>query len=509
MNHLRSRERLIWGKIGEDALKSSRILILGFSILTSELAISLASSGVGEIILVDNQTATEKDYGVCLSLDGEKSEVVNYPKIYLLRDYLLNLQACVRIECILKSPENYLRDIGKKSSNFLATDYSIIVCCNLPGIVVENVYNLAKNCQGISSPFVISLKSRGHLGQYQIFSADQKYITFDLSTENKNLSKLYGLQLCKPFESLKKLSSEIDLKELQDCSGKFNDYLSKIPFPLLLVNIGLSIGLFGRSELELNKEDLKKKYQKSLEQILKDHDFPNYIEAKRYLYLIFSYPEDLLSDQILQTIESLKLCNDINGNFSLKKKPFSLIDVKYQIVLGWIYKFLNEFGRLPVNNELPEMYCETISYLHIQKIYNEQHNLDVSRIFNSYSRNIKMSDYGYDLTISEEFIQFVCKYLYCLKCVEFKNSPFSWGKIQDKTTNDMNPVLRERLIEAFLEDESQESQLIEFLFLDFLDCIQVDRQLTVASDSIKTEFQSYLRSLKLDYIQIPLELIHR
>ncbi|OII70940.1 uncharacterized protein cubi_03238 [Cryptosporidium ubiquitum] len=506
MNQFRSRERLIWGLIGEEALKSSKVLILGSSILTSELAISLASSGVGEIVLVDSQIATEEDYGVCISLDGEKTDIVNNPKIYLLKDYLLSLQVCVKVECILESPESYLETLKKECSNSPATEYSIVVCCNLSGVIVEKVYNLAKSCQGISSPFVISLKSRGYLGQYQVFSADRRYITFDLSPENKNLAKLHGLQLCKPFELLKKLSSEIDLNELENDSGFLKDYLSKIPFPLLLVHIGLNIGLFERTELEVDKEDLKKKYQESLEKILKNHDFPNYVEAKRNQYLVFSYPEDVLENQIFEIFESQKSSFDINTQFSLNKRPFSLINVKYQIVLGWIYKFLNDVGRLPVNKDLPEMYCETIAYLQLQKIYDEQHNLDVSQILKNNSENTKMIDSGYDFNISEEFVQFVCKHLYCLKCIEFRDSFFRWGKIQNQI-NDVNLVLKKRLLEAFLEDQFQDLQLMEFLFLNFLDYIQVDKQINKAPEAIKAEFQNYLKSLGLDYIEIPPDLI--
>ncbi|KAH8581537.1 ubiquitin activating enzyme E1 [Cryptosporidium sp. chipmunk genotype I] len=508
MDQLRSRERLIWGLVGEEVLKSSRILILGFSILTSELAISLASSGIGEIVLVDGQIATEEDYGACLSLDGEKPDVINHPKIYLLKNYLLSLQLNIRVECILESPERYLETLIKKSSNSNPLEYSIIVCCNLSGMIVENVYNMAKNCQGISSSFVISLKSRGHLGQYQVFTTNQMYITFDLSVESKNLAKLHGLQLFKPIESLMKLASEIDLNELEDGSSGLRDFLSKIPFPIILVHIGLNVGLFKKSEFDVSRGNLKKKFEESLEKVLKNYDFPNYIEAKRYQYLVFSDPQELLPDQMFQILESQKIYGNFNGQLSLNKRPFSIINIKYQIILGWICEFLNDFGRFPVNKELPEMYCETITYLQLQKIYNEQYTLDFSRIYNSNSGNMSISNSGFDLNISEELVQFVCRHLYCLRFIEFRNTFFRWGEIQNKARN-LDPILKERLVEVFLEDCSQESQLIEFLFLDFLDYIHIDGQINKDPETIKAKFQDYLNSLSLEYIKIPTDLIQR
>ncbi|OLQ18412.1 hypothetical protein ChUKH1_16990 [Cryptosporidium hominis] len=507
MDQFRSRERLIWGVVGEEALKNSKILILGSSsILTSELAISLASSGIGEIVLVDYQIATEEDYGICLSLDGEKANIVNQPKIYLLKDFLLSLQVNIRIKCVLESPEKYLETLMNEPLNSHPLEYSVVVCCNLPGNIVENVYNLAKNGQGISSCFIISLKSRGELGQYQVFSTNQMYVTFDLSAESKNLAKLHGLQLFKPIESLINLASEIDFKELEDSSSGLNDFLSKIPFPILLVYIGLNAGLFRGSEFGMDRENLKKRFKESLEQILKDYDFPNYIEAKRYQYLVFSDPEDLLGDQIFQLIESQKLYSNFYGQFSLNKGSFSTINVKYQIVLSWIYKFLNDFGRLPVNKELPEMHCETVSYLQLQKIFHEQYTLDVSWISNSNTGKMNISNSDFDLNISDELVQFVCRHLYCLRFIEFKNTSFRWGEIQNKISN-VDPALTERLVEVFLEDRSQESQLIEFLFLDFLDYIHIDKGLIKDSEEIKTNFQNYLKSLRLEYIQIPPDFI--
>ncbi|POM85405.1 hypothetical protein CmeUKMEL1_17255 [Cryptosporidium meleagridis] len=507
MDQLRSRERLIWGAVGEEALKYSKILILGStSILTSELAISLASSGIGEIVFVDCQVATEEDYGSCLCLDGEKAKIVNQPKIYLFKDFLLSLHVNIKIECVLESPEKYLETLMNEPLNSNTLEYSAVVCCNLPGNIVEIVYNLAKSGQGITSCFIISLKSRGEIGQYQVFSTNQTYVTFDLSAESKNLAKLYGLQLFNPIESLISLASEINIKKLEENSSGLNDFLSKIPFPILLVYIGLNAGLFRGSEFGMDRENLKKKFKQSLEQILKDYDFPNYLEAKRYQYLLFSDPVDLLEDQIFQFLESQKLFSIFNDWFSLNKRSFSTINVKYQIVLSWIYNFLNDFGRLPVNKELPEMYCETVSYLQLQKIFHEQFTLDVSRVSKSNTGKIDISNSDFNLNISDELVQFVCSHLYCLRFIEFKNTPFRWGEIQKKITN-VNPALKERLLQVFLEDKSQDSHLIEFLFLDFLDYIHIDKGLIEDSEEIKTSFQNYLKSLRLEHIQIPPDFI--
>ncbi|KAJ1608595.1 ubiquitin activating enzyme E1 [Cryptosporidium canis] len=508
MSQLRLRERLIWGETGEEALKASRVLILGFSILASELAVSLVSSGIIDIVLVDDGVAAEEDYGVCLGLDGEISDVVNRPKVQLLKEYLLGLQAGARVECILESPESYLENIRDFSSKLPVMRYDAVVCCNLPGMIVEAVYGLASRCHGISSPFILNLKSRGHLGQYQIYSVESSVITFDLSPEAKNLANLYGLQLCRPFESLIRASCQIDLQELESGSECLREHLSKIPFPLLLVHIGVGSGLFGDSGLNSNKEGFLRTFQQNLEQIFKDYEYPNYCEARRYQNLIFSEPERPFGCQLFQIMESQKRHSCIDGP-SLNRRSFSPINQRYRVVLGWIHSFLNDFGRLPVSKKLPEMHCDTLTYLQLQKLYDQQYHQDVSQILDKYSRGTDSSMFGQDVHITPELIQFICDHLYCLRYVEFKNASFRWGELSGGDDR-VDPSLGKRLIEAFLDDqESGEQQLVEFLFLDFLDYFLAERPGARSPEALLAEFRGYLGTLGLDHVRIPSELVQR
>lgn len=497
MSQLRSRERLIWGALGEEALKGSSVLILGFSILTSELAVSLVSSGIANVVLVDDQVATEEDYGSCFGLDGERRDVVGRPKVHLLREYLSSLETGVaaRVGCVLESPERYLETLRRASPDSPTAEHNVVVCCNVSGVVVEGLYDLAKRGRGISSPFVISLKSRGHLGQYQIHSVDPDFLTFDLSAEGKNLASLHGLQLCRPFESLKRASSEVELEKLEDGSEGLREYLSKVPFPLLLVGIGLRAGLFGSSGEREDEQSLRRKLLESMERVLKHHEYPNYCEARKYRHLLFSDPGELLGGQILGL---QRRCETFGVQPCLEDVPFSLMSLKYRIVLGWIHKFLTDTNRFPVNSRLPEMHCDTLAYLQLQKLYEEQHSLDISRILDDSSSGL-----------SRELVRFVCDHLYCLRLVEFGNPSFEWGELWDKS-NDAAPVLGERLAEVFLADQDKRAELTEFLFLDFLDRVPVQGRGTGPSpETLLTEFRARLRSLGLGHIQTSPDLILR
>ncbi|KAF7456980.1 NEDD8-activating enzyme E1 regulatory subunit [Cryptosporidium felis] len=492
MSDLRSRERLIWGQNGEEYLRKSVILILGFSVLTSELAISLVLTGIGEIVLVDDQITSEEDCGTCFTLCGD--EILGKPKIHVLRDYLvgLGISLDLKVTCILQSPEKFLDSLKVKSSSFGFFEFEVAVCCNLSGKFVEEVLEVAKKGLIFTSPFVIDLKSRGFLGKYQIFSTESKFITFDLSNESKNLAKLKGLQLYRPLDSLEELSREINIKEARE--SDLEDYLSMIPFPLILLYAGKSVGLFGDEVKSSSQQNLRDKVRDFLKNLKIEKDCQNVDEAIRHQNLIFLDPKEVFSD--------LGFCSDSLDEYGVDKAakaclPSSCSKVvrNYWLVLGQIFEFLGKHGRLPVNGEIPEMYCDTISFLQLQEIYAKQ--------FLNDSNEILDSDLG-ESDITREFVQFVCKNIYCLRFTEFSNSFIRKNLWQDPTHPYSN--FKDKFLKVLEEDldfpigdniGAQDSQLVEILILDFLDNVAALKSHS-PDNNLQEAFRGYLKVLGLD-----------
>ncbi|KAH7650067.1 ubiquitin activating enzyme E1 [Cryptosporidium bovis] len=388
-----SRERLIWGKSGEQLLKGSKILIIGSSklILMSELVISLSYIGVNTIKLVDDQLIDENEHGKCMALIDEKANTLRKRKIQVIKDYISNFKSSVNVECIFKSPKEYITSLFNNDKN----SYNIVVCINITNNLVNKLI-INNKCRGKLKSPIINLKSYGFIGIYQIYFSEYNNLFLDLSNGSKNISKLKSLQLDKPIDKLLNNSLQINIDEINGFVFNNNSYISKIPFPALILKCKSLIQSNNNGKnLDINDEIVQ-----MLSNINKEYNYKNFIQALNYMKNIYSFD----AFNYLKTLIAEESINiDTNDN-----DIYSHINIKYKIILSAIYDFYMKNNKFPVSNELPDIYCDSISYLEIENIYNEQYDDDLAQI-HDYIQN------KYGNIINIELIKLVFKYFFCFK----------------------------------------------------------------------------------------------
>ncbi|KAH8738498.1 ubiquitin activating enzyme E1 [Cryptosporidium ryanae] len=486
-NNYWSRERLIWGKSGEELIKESKILIIGSSklMLISELLASLSYIGINKIKLVDDQLVDNKKCDKCKTLINGKINIGNKKK-RLIEDCIHNLKSNVNIEFVVKSHKEYITSLFSEDED---NNYNVIICINIPNNLVNKLIVINENKVTLKSS-IINLKSYGFIGIYQVYFSESNNFFLDLSNGSRNISKLKSLQLDKPIHKLLDNSTQISFNEIDSffCNNNSN-YISKIPFPALILKF--------KSIIEPGNNNLNKETREQITQMLSNINekcnYKNFVQALYYMNNVYSfnkleYLENLITEDINNKNTDYNICSNIN--------------IKYRIILNAIYDFYEQNKRVPVSNELPDMHCDSISYLDIENIYNEQYNDDFIQV-----RDYIYNKYGNIVSI--ELIKLVCKYFFCLKIItkaDYQSQSHLYNK--DKSCYVINDSFRKSILNNFENliennnsnnnnnNQSYDKLIYCFLAIDYSS--YVDFEITESGfDKFKKSFIDYIENLGL------------
>ncbi|KAF8908198.1 hypothetical protein CPB84DRAFT_1767560 [Gymnopilus junonius] len=374
------RQLRLWAASGQNALESSRILVISGTATSTSILKNLVLPGIGQFTILDSTKVTPEDAGNNFFLEGPSS--IGKSRAEEAVRLLSELNDGVEGKADLRS----LEEVLEKDKEWLS-EFTIVIAHNLEAALLDKLSGLLWEDQGF--PSLVVVRSAGFLAEFYIQYHEHTVIESHPETAQ-------SLRLDKPFPSLLDYSMSLDFENMD-----VTDH-AHVPYLFILVRLLEEWKKTHNGSPPATYAE-KKEFKKSILSMRKKHDEENFEEAEAQAYRAWT-PTTVPSD--------------ISALFT-DPKVLSLTDSSppfYHLVYA-LSKFVEDqpYHALPLTSTLPDIKASTDSYIHLQKLYKARAE-EEKQIFKSYLK----------VPVEEDMVDAFLKNSHALKLLRGKK----WGALE-------------------------------------------------------------------------------
>ncbi|KAF9644273.1 hypothetical protein BDM02DRAFT_3190778 [Thelephora ganbajun] len=330
------RQLRLWAASGQEALESSKVLVISASATSTSILKNLVLPGIGQFTIIDDKTVTPEDAGNNFFLNGNRS--------------IGRLRAEEAVACLcelndgvegISDTSNFERRFNSDPS-FLAA-YTMVIAHNLHPTLLDKVAEFL--WADLSLPALIVIRSAGFLAEF--FIQFHEHHVIESHSEN-----LPSLRIDKPFSSLLEHAMSLDFANMDPTDH------GHIPYIIILVRAMEEWRSSHDGKIPKTYQE-KKAFRRAILDMRVKVDEENFEEAESQAYRCWTEttvpPDiaDLLSDPVLSQL-------------SLDSPQFyHLLEALRQFTLQPPYT-------LPLTSTLPDMKADTANYIRLQRLYKEK-----------------------------------------------------------------------------------------------------------------------------------------
>ncbi|PVF96654.1 hypothetical protein CPB86DRAFT_786733 [Serendipita vermifera] len=330
------RQLRLWAATGQAALEGARLLVIGATATSTSLLKNLVLPGIGHFTILDPNITKPEDVGNNFFLEVDsigKQKAVEAAR--LLSELNDSVQSAAEIADV--------EDILEKRPEWIA-NYTLVFAHNLPRKTVDKLASFL--CSDPSLPPLVVIKTAGFLAEFYIQCHEHTVI--DSHSEEKDK---VSLRIDNPFPALLQKSLSIDLAALDQTTH------AHVPFIYILIHAAAQWRAQHNDTLPKTFAE-RKAFQRFIEEMKVKIDEENFDEASAQAFRVAPQP---IPSGIL------KLFNDpMLDNLNSESKPFfHLLAALKEYVMS------QEEGKrtLPLSATLPDIKCDTKSYVELQTLY--------------------------------------------------------------------------------------------------------------------------------------------
>lgn len=397
------RQLRLWGDHGQTAIESARVCLINAGPTGTEILKNLVLPGLGSFTIIDPHVVTKEDVSCNFFLD--KSSIgINRGKATLER--LLELNSDTKGDYFEESLEEMLenhtsRHDGRHDGweSGLLTTFHVVIACDV--FREDSIVRLSRLLYPLNIPLFL-VRTNGPLGLVRLQVKEHVVV------EAKPDSVLEDLRLDAPFPSLQHYLDSFDLDRMD------RKTVSHVPFVVILHRM-LCLWRRENSKKETDipsnykeKEQLRtlirnkeKEINKSFtEQEQRDLDLTNFEEAVKGVNSVLIPSNQMPSN----TKEIMDDKNEKDGKNST-----------FWTLVSALKLFVDMKGVLPVRGSIPDMTCDSASYVRLQKVYSDKKDEDVSTLGHILASLSPSVDNSCSLTESE--IKNFCKNTHSIRVI--------------------------------------------------------------------------------------------
>ncbi|KAF8178494.1 hypothetical protein BJ912DRAFT_664925 [Pholiota molesta] len=373
------RQLRLWAASGQNALESSRILVISGSATSTSILKNLVLPGIGHFTILDPNKVTPEDAGNNFFLEGPSS--IGKSRAEEAVKLLGELNESVEGKADVRSLEEVLANDKEWLSEF-----TIVIAHNLEAEPLEQLAALLWEDQ--SYPPLVVVRSAGFLAEFYIQYHEHTVIESHPETTQ-------SLQIDKPFPALLEYSTSLDFENMD-----VTDH-AHVPYVIILVRL-LEEWKKAHNGSPPSTYAEKQEFKKSILAMRKKSDEENFEEAEAQAYRAWtttSVPSEIRA--LFQDPKVLALAPS--------SAPF------FHLVHA-LKRFTEEHPShtLPLTSTLPDMKASTESYIHLQKLYKARAE-EEKAVFKSYLQ----------VPVEEDVVDAFVKNSHALKLLRGKK----WGAL--------------------------------------------------------------------------------
>lgn len=372
------RQLRLWDNHGQFALEAAHICLINATATGTEILKSLVLPGIGAFTILDGAKVTGEDAGSNFFVFKDS---IGKSRAKVTTENLLELNPDVRGDYVEETVEYILQ----AEPNFFQR-FSVVITTALEE---RTLLQLADKLWDQKIPLVVCF-AYGMIGYLRLQFPDRTII------ETRPENEFHDLRLDRPFPALKNYIDSIELDKLTDLEHAHVPYvviLSKYLEEWKKNNNGQMPKTF--KEKNLFKAEIMKGARK------KDEE-ENFLEACRAVNTALA--KTTVSEEIKKILD-----NPSCENLTSESKSF-------WILIKALKEFVNTEGNgcLPVRGVIPDMTCDTQSYVKLQNIYKEKAEEDSHQIYVLVQEILHKI--GKSATsITEKDVKVFCKNAHCLR----------------------------------------------------------------------------------------------
>ena len=341
------RQLRLWGDNGQQELAAANVCLLNATAIGSEVLKCLVLPGVGKYTIVDKTNVSYDDLECNFFV---KEECFGKPRAQVVCDLIQELNGdssgCFFIEEPVKmldiDPEFFRR-------------FTVVIASRLSEHELMKFSNFLWH---FNIPFIVC-DNFGFLGYMRISIKEHAVI------ESHPDNVLNDLRLDNPFPALVDYIKDIDLNSMDNFTH------SHTPFLIILYKFLEQWRALNNKEwprTNLDKSEIKALIKQGARKNESGLIEENYEEAIKNVNTAFTATK--VPDQVLQLF-NCKMCTHPSGP-----------NMKFWILVCALKEFYNQFNCLPLRGSLPDMFSDSARYIHLQNLYKNKANEDVSHLTN-------------------------------------------------------------------------------------------------------------------------------
>ena len=357
------RQLRLWGERGQRQLQRARLLVVGASAVGAELLKSVVLSGIGHCTVADAARVRPEDVGSNFLVSEAD---VGLWRAEVVCEALREMNTAVSVEAMVGEPAQLLERVGAAS---IAT-YSLVAVARQPRPLVQQLADL---CWEHDVPLVV-VQSHGLVGY--VTMVVREHIVMDVAGGGSAVP-LASLQLARPFTEVVEFCRDRywPLERLDD------DAHAHVPWLALLV-------LAMEDEPQPSVESVVHR----LERWRRHEGEPNFTEALRMAKRVLRGASD---PPMLLTLERCRS--------------------RAVEAVARALRTLQAKRGLPVSRAIPEMHCDTASFVGLQEVYRRRAAEDVAALREVLAADAEAAAGG--VCVDDQLLRVICDNLYNMACI--------------------------------------------------------------------------------------------
>mmetsp|Transcript_10739 Transcript_10739/g.28169 ORF Transcript_10739/g.28169 Transcript_10739/m.28169 type:complete len:539 (-) Transcript_10739:46-1662(-) len=373
------RQKRLWGEGGQVRLSKASVCLLGASATGTETLKNLVLGGIKGFTVVDGEKTSERDLGQNFFVTKSR---LGEPRAEVTADLLAELNPDVARDAICERPEELI-----ERNPSILRPFSLIVAVGLRHHVL---LPLSRTCKEYDIP-LIALDVNGMIGMVRL------YIGEHVVVESKPDNTIRDLRITAPFAELKSyLDGLVPSERLPTLSHSHVPYIAVLYHVLKKWKEEKGQGPSTYAE--------KKAFKEEVAQLDPTATQVNIQEAMAAVNTLFNSTR--VPDRVR---EILKKAKDLNAHADLSS---------FWIIMKAISDFVDTEGVLPLPGSLPDLECDTATYLELQQLYKEKAEKDIADIRERVEDILSTIGRGAN-AISADEVRTVCKNAYVLDVMQY------------------------------------------------------------------------------------------
>ncbi|KAJ8689596.1 hypothetical protein PTI98_012486 [Pleurotus ostreatus] len=327
------RQLRLWAASGQNALESSRVLVINGTATSTSTLKNLVLPGIGHFTILDPSKVTPADAGNNFFLNGPhsigKSRAEEEVRLLLeLNDGVEGMADTRSLEEVLDTDPEWI------------SGFTVVVAHNLDSKLLDRLATFLWSDD--SHPCLFVIRSSGFLAEFYIQYHEHAIIESHSETAP-------SLRIDKAFPGLLEYAKSLDFKTMDPTEH------SHIPYVVILVK-ALEDWKAEHGGLPPQTYPEKQEFKKSIVAMKIKPDEENFDEAEAQAYKCWT--STTVPSEVAELFQDTRLTN------ITPKTP------RFFVLLAALKEFTQqEPYALPLSSTLPDMKSNTENYVHLQKLY--------------------------------------------------------------------------------------------------------------------------------------------